>query len=188
MRMLYAVCLVFAISTGLSRAEVYEIDASHAEIGFKVKHMLVSKTGGKFTTFSGKIDFDSAKKELVSAKCTIEAASVDTSNGKRDAHLKNKDFFNVEKFPNITFESTGVKKQADGTFALTGNLSILGNTKAVELPVTVNGPINDPYGMKRIGFETSTSLNRRDFGLTHGKAVTIGDVVTVEISVEATRK
>jgi polyisoprenoid-binding protein YceI len=178
-------CLALAT---FARGEVFDIDTGHAEIGFSVKHMLVSNAKGTFKTFTGSVDYDTASSTLVSATCTIDVASIDTNNEKRDAHLKNEDFFNVEKFPKMTFNSTAVKKTGDGTFDVTGNLNVLGKDHAVTIPVQINGPIDDPWGMKRLGFESTTELNRRDLGITHSKPAAIGDTVKIEINVEATYK
>jgi polyisoprenoid-binding protein YceI len=167
------------------RAETFNIDTSHAEIGFSAKHMMVSNTKGKFNTFEGTIDYDLKTGTFIAAQGTIEAASIDTNHEKRDDHLKNEDFFNVTQFPQLTFKSTSVKKTGDNTFEVTGTLNILGMDKTVVLPVTVNGPVDARGGGKLIGIECSTVLNRRDLGITHAPAAVIGDQVKINIDLEA---
>ena len=183
--------LIGLISLSLAaaaQAETFTVDASHAEVGFSIKHMMVSNTKGTFNTFQGTLDYDIATQTLKSVEGTIEIASIDTNNEKRDDHLKNKDFFNVAKFPKMTFKSTSVKKTGNNTFEVTGNLNVLGIDRVVVVPVTITGPIDDPYGMKRIGIECNTTLNRRDLGITHSPAAMIGDEVKISIAAEATFK
>ena len=168
-----------------AQAEVFKLDVDHAEIGFAVKHMMVSNTKGSFTTFNGTVDYDIASKTLNRIEGYIEAGSINTHNEKRDKHLRNEDFFNVGQHPRITFRSSAVKKIGDNTFEVTGLLNILGTDHTVTLPVKVNGPVDDPWGNKRIGLECSTVLNRRDLGLTHSPAAMIGDAVKVQIEAEA---
>jgi len=180
---------LIAWALGLTaQAEIFTIDPGHAEIGFSVKHLMVSNTKGNFTTFSGTFDYDSATKMLKSAEGTIEVASIDTNNDQRDHHLKNEDFFDIAKFPKMTFKSTSVKKTGDGTFEVTGILNVLGVDREVVLPITISGPVDDPWGNQRIGVECTTVLNRRDLGITHSPASMIGDEVKVSIEVEATYK
>lgn len=184
MKKLLAGMLGFLIVAG-AWAETFTIDTGHAEIGFSVKHMMVSNTKGKFNTFEGTLDYDIATKTLKSAEGTIEVASIDTNNEKRDQHLRNEDFFNVAKFPKITFKSTSVSKTGENTFEVTGMLNILGADREVVLPVLINGPIEDRRGNKRIGVESAAVLNRRELGITHSPAAMIGDEVKVLIEVEA---
>jgi len=178
-----------ALSLGLTaQAETFTIDPGHAEIGFSVKHMMVSNSKGNFTSFSGTFDYDIASKILKSAEGVIEVASIDTNNGKRDDHLKNADFFNVAKFPKMTFKSTSIKKNPDGSFELAGILNVLGVDHEIVLPVTITGPIDDPWGNQRIGVECITVLNRRELGITNSPAAMIADDVKISIEVEATYK
>ena len=180
--------LIGLISLSLAaavQAETFTVDAGHAEVGFSIKHMMVSNTKGTFKTFQGTLDYDIATQTLKSAEGVIETASIDTNNEKRDDHLKNKDFFNVVKFPKMTFKSTSVKKTGNNTFEVTGTLNVLGIDRVVVVPVTITGPIDDPYGMKRIGIECNTILNRRDLGITHSPAAMIGNEVKIAIAAEA---
>jgi polyisoprenoid-binding protein YceI len=170
------------------QAETFTVDTGHAEVGFSIKHMMVSNTKGKFNTFEGTLDYDIATKTLKSAEGTIDAGSIDTNNEGRDKHLKNEDFFNIAQFPKMTFKSSSVKKTGDNTFEVTGHLNVLGVARKVTVPVAITGPVDDPYGMKRIGIESNTTLNRRDLGITHSPAAMIGDEVKIAIEAEATFK
>jgi len=183
--LLIAAGLVLALS---ARAEIFTLDTGHAEVGFSVKHMMVSNAKGTFNTFQGTLDYDIATKTLLSAEGTIETASIDTNNEKRDVHLKNADFFNVEKFPQMIFKSTSVKKTGEGTFDMTGNLNVLGVDRKVVLPVVINGPVEGKRGATLIGIECNTVLNRRELGIDHSKPAMIGDEVKISIEAEATFK
>lgn len=181
--MIILAAVAMAMST---QAETFTIDTSHAEIGFAVKHMMVSNTKGNFKTFEGKVDFDIDANTLKGFEGSIQVTSIDTNNEKRDNHLRADDFFHVEKYPAITFKSTAVKKLEGSSYEVTGTLNVLGKDHTVVLPVTVNGPIDDPYGMKRLGIESETTMNRRDLGITNSPAAVIGDEVKISISMEAT--
>lgn len=171
-----------------ANAETFTVDAGHAEIGFAVKHMMVSNAKGTFNTFQGTLDYDIATKTLKSAKGSIETTSIDTNNEKRDGHLKNADFFNVAEFPQMTFKSTSVKKTGNNTFEVTGSLNVLGIDRTVVLPITINGPVKGRRGAKLIGVECTTVLNRRELGIDHSPAAMIADEVKIEIAAEATYK
>lgn len=187
MNKLQLALLGFSLTLG-AHAEVFTIDTGHAEIGFSAKHMMVSNTKGTFNTFEGTLDYDIASKTLISAQGTIQAASIDTNNEKRDGHLKNADFFNVEKFPKITFKSTAVKKTGDNMFEVTGKLNVLGIDRKVVLPVIISGPVDGRRGGKLIGVESITTLNRRELGIDHSPAAVIGDDVKINIELEAAAK
>jgi polyisoprenoid-binding protein YceI len=171
-----------------SQAETFTVDTAHAEVGFAVKHMMVSNVRGTFNEFRGTLDYDIASKTLKSAEGTIEVTSIDTNNEKRDGHLRNEDFFDVDQFPKMTFKSTSVEKTGDNTFEVTGNLNVLGVDREVVLPVTINGPVEGRRGATLIGVESTATLNRRDLGITHGKSAMISDEVKVSIDAEATYK
>lgn len=182
------------VAGGVARAEVlsFEVDKAHTSIGFAVKHMVVSTTKGSFNDFTGEFSVDPADPTTLSAKATIAATSVDTANEKRDGHLRNEDFFDVAKYPEIKFESTGAEKTDDGIL-LKGNLTIKDVTKEVSIPVEVNGPVTGPQGNTLYGFEGSTKINRKDWGIVYGGVLDngglmIGDDVKIEISVEGIQK
>jgi polyisoprenoid-binding protein YceI len=170
------------------QAETFTVDTGHAEIGFSVKHMMVSNTKGKFNKFEGTVDYDVATKTLKSVQGSIDVTSIDTNNEGRDGHLKNEDFFDTGTHPKMTFKSTSVKQTGDNTFEVTGNLNVLGIDREVMIPVTVSGPVDDPYGFTRIGLAATTTLNRRDLGITNSPAAMIGDEIKINIEAEATFK
>ncbi len=170
--------------------DTYEIDAAHASIGFSIRHLVISKVTGKFSDFSGSFMLDE-KNQLKQATALIKVTSIDTGVEKRDVHLRSADFFEVEKFPEASFDAKKVINR-DGKNFLLGKLTLHGVTKNIELPFTVNGPIKDPWGNTKIGFEAETVINRTDYGLNWNKAletggVMVGEEVELVISLEATK-
>jgi len=162
----------------------YSLDTSHSSVGFKVKHLMISNVKGNFGTFDGKFEYDEKSKTLKSLEGTVKADSINTDNSKRDEHLKSADFFDVAKFPEITFSLTKV----DGDKA-TGKLTMHGVTKEVTLELENNGAIQDPWGNTRVGLALSGKINRYDFGLKYNKVLeagglTIGEEVKLEIELE----
>ncbi|MFN8093711.1 MAG: YceI family protein [Vicinamibacteria bacterium] len=180
-----------ALAAPAFAADTYQFDKSHTTVGFSVRH-IVTNVGGKFQDFSGTIQVDKAKPESSSVEFTIQAASINTNEPKRDEHLKSPDFFDVANNPTITFKSTSVKPAGKDAFEVTGNLTMRGVTKQVTLPVTFLGEGKDPWGNEKIGFELSTVLNRKDYGINWNKTldaggVLVADEVKVQISVEANK-
>ncbi len=172
-------------------AATWNIDTVHSVLTFKVRHLFSNSTG-KFNQWSGTMEFDPADLEKGAADITIQAASISTANDDRDKHLRSPDFFDVEKFPTLTFKTTAVKKTKDG-MELTGDLSIHGVTKSVTIPFEYRGSGKDPWGNTRAGFAGSLKINRKDFGLLWNKALDnggmlLGDDVTIDIEVEAVQK
>lgn len=169
-------------------AGTWQIDPSHSSVAFTVRHMMVSKVRGRFAAFSGTIT--SAQDELTSStEVAIDVASIDTRDAKRDGHLLSPDFFDVANHPGITFRSTSVEPDGD-RYRLSGELTIKGVTRPVELAVEVGGVAQDPWGGTRVGFEASGTINRSDFGLEYNAAletggVLIGDKITLALDVEA---
>lgn len=185
-----AVALFAATATNAEKAE-YTIDPGHTEIGFSVKHLVITNVKGQFNEFEGTIFYDPEKIENSSVDVTIQAASVDTDHEKRDADLRGEGFLEVEKFPTITFKSTEVREKGDA-FVAVGNLTIHGVTKQVEIPFVLNGPIQDPWGNTKIGVEASLTINRKDYGLTYNKmleagGLVVGDEVKIQLDVEAAK-
>ena len=168
--------------------ERYELDRNHTRIGFVVKHMMVTNVRGVFTDFSGHIIYDEDRPENSSVEVTIGTASVDTNVERRDNHLRSADFFDVERFPQMTFRSTRVESTADGLVAV-GDLTIRDVTREVRLPIELSGPITFADGRKRLGASTRLTIIRQDWGLTYARLVeavaVVGDEVTIEIDVEA---
>jgi polyisoprenoid-binding protein YceI len=165
----------------------YVIDPSHSEVGFTVRH-LMSKVRGQFRTFEGEITIADNPLES-SASAVIELSSVDTRNDDRDAHLRSGDFFSVETTPKMSFRSTGVR-QAGSDLIATGELTIKDVTKPVELDVDFLGTGTDPWGGSRVGFEATTSISRKEWGIDfniplEGDKLMIGDKVNVVLAVEA---
>ena len=166
----------------------YKIDKSHSEAIFQVRH-LVTKVRGRFTDFEGAIEYNEANPELSTVNFTIKTASIDTAEGDRDKHLRSADFFEVDKYPEITFRSKKMTKRGDG-YDVTGDLTIHGVTKEVVLPVAHLGKAKDPWGGERLGFEVETSLNRKDYGLAFNVALEtggflVGDEVKISIDIQA---
>jgi len=167
----------------------FSIDKSHSEVGFTVRH-LVTRVRGRFTAFSGTIQFDESRPEQSSVAFTIDAASIDTGAPDRDAHLRNDDFFAVDKYPAMTFNSSRIIKQGDERFDVEGTLTIRDIARVVTLPVSFLGAAKDPWGNSRIGFEAEVSVNRKDFGLNWNAALEtggflVGDEVKISLSVQA---
>jgi len=164
-------------------SQTWNLDKAHAKLGFSVTHLLVSNVEGKFTGFDAKItaskdDFSDAVIEL-----SADVNTVDTDNEQRDGHLKSPDFFDAAKFSALTFKSTGFKKVADKKYKLSGNLTLHGVTKPVELDVVFNGTAVHPYSKKTIaGFKVSGLIKRSDFGIGAG---TPGGVVSDEVEISS---
>jgi polyisoprenoid-binding protein YceI len=169
-------------------AGTWSIDPSHSDISFSVRHLMVSKVRGSFTSFEGNLTIGENPLDS-SVEVTIDLASVDTRDANRDAHLRSADFFGVEVHPTATFRSTGVHARGDG-FVVDGELSIHGVTRPVSLDLEFNGTTSDPYGGRRAGFSASTELSRSDFGIDismplDGGGVVVGDKIKVQLEVEA---
>ena len=188
---------IFAVIAVLSALPLlaldYTIDTAHSSAQFGVRHMMVSNVRGEFSKLTGSISYDESKPAATTVQATIDAASISTREPKRDAHLRSPDFFDVAEYPSLTFKSKRAVKTASG-MALTGDLTIHGVTKEVTL--NVQGPtpeVKDPWGLLRRGAYASTTINRRDFGLTWNGALeagglVVGDEVTITLDIEATRK
>jgi polyisoprenoid-binding protein YceI len=155
----------------------YKIDPTHSEINFKVKHMMITNVSGTFTKFDATLQSDAP--DFSDAVITFEADvnSITTHNEQRDGHLKSDDFFAAEKFPQLNFVSTGFKYKGDKVFNLTGDLTLRGVTKSIELSVEYGGTMTDPYGQVKSGFEINGKINRKDFGLSWGAVTEAGGVV-----------
>jgi len=174
-------------------AETYTIDKQHSEASFQIRHLGISNVRGRFGDFDGTINIDSAKPESSSVEFTIKAASIDTGAADRDKHLRSADFFDVEKFPTITFKSTKVAPKGGNSYDVTGTLTMHGVSKEITIPVTHLGFVKDPWGNDKAGFELNTTLNRKDFGLTWNKALEtggllVGEDVKISINLETAKK
>ncbi len=171
--------------TGVSlAADEYLVDAAHTQIGFKVKHMVVTTVQGKFNEFTGKVFYDEADVTKSSVEGTIKVASIDTDNPKRDEHLRNSDFFDAATHPEIVFKSKKIVKQGEG-FAAIGDVTMRGVTKEIKVPFTITGKLVDPWGKTRVGLEATATLNRQDFGVSWNKTLDNGGVlVSNEVKIE----
>jgi polyisoprenoid-binding protein YceI len=173
-----------AVTTG-----TWTLDASHTEIGFTVRH-LMSKVRGKFETFEGTI-VSASDITASTVSVSIDLASVNTGTADRDAHLRSGDFFNAEENPKMTFVSTGISQKSDSDYVVTGDLTIKGVTKTVELATELLGEGADPWGGTRVGLEATTQISRKDFGIDFNIPVEgadklmIGDKITINIVAEA---
>jgi polyisoprenoid-binding protein YceI len=168
-------------------AGTWNIDPVHSEVGFSVRHMMVSKVRGKFDTFSGQlVTGEDPLNSSVTAE--IELASIDTGNEQRDEHIRSADFFEVEKHQKMTYRSTGVRL-SDGDYVLDGELTIKGITKNVPLKLELNGFAPDPFGGTRAGFTATGEINRSEFdvkfGLGEGGGVVVSDKVNLQLEIEA---
>lgn len=168
----------------------YVPDASHSRIGFVARHAMVTKVRGQFTEYSGSGHFDAEDPTNSTLELTIQADSIDTGNADRDAHLRSNDFFDMETHPTLTFTSTAVEKVQEDVYKVTGDLTVRGVTKPVEVEFEYTGAAVDPFGNTRIGLEGRTTINRRDFGLNWNAALDTGGVlvsekVTLEFDISA---
>lgn len=163
----------------------FQIDNSHSEIQFSVRHMMVSKVRGVFEKWGGEIALDPANPTATTVDIIIDAASINTKDAQRDGHLRSADFLNVEQFPTIHFKSTKVELTGDNTAKLHGNLTIVGVSKPVTLNVEYQGNAKSPWGTISHGFSASTKINREDWGLTWNAALETGGwLVGKEIQVD----
>jgi len=168
----------------------WKIDPAHTGAEFKVKHMMISNVKGRFSEVSGTLTLDPADVTKSSIEASVNVASIDTREPQRDTHLKSADFFDVEKFPTLTFKSTDVTRKGEGEFAVAGDLTIHGVTRSVVFDVEgPTPPSKDPWGNLRIGLSATTKINRKDFGLLWNApletgGILIGDEVSITIDAE----
>ena len=175
-----------AVGTVLG-AESFDLDPAHSYVHFQVDHLGMAKSFGRFNDISGKFSFDEATPANSQFDFTVAATSVDTGNEKRDTHLRSPDFFNVAKYPSITFTSTRVKKLAANRFEVVGTLTLHGTARSVSAEVVQTGAGKDPWGNHRRGFESRFTLKRSDYGMDKLMNAA-SDEVALTISVEGIRK
>jgi polyisoprenoid-binding protein YceI len=184
------VVLVALTAASQSWAADYKIDPSHSHVGFGVKHM-ISRVKGQFTEFDGDFSFDPTKPTASTGKFVVKTASVSTENAKRDEHLKSGDFFDVKKFPEMTFDKIKIKPaKGKDRYKMTGELTLHGVTKPVSLDLEYTGTAKDPWGNTRVGFSADGKINRKDFGIVWNKTLDaggmlLGDDVAIDLQVEA---
>jgi polyisoprenoid-binding protein YceI len=165
----------------------WAIDTSHSRLGFATKHAMVTTVRGQFDDFEGSLTLDGANPSNSASTLTIKTASFASGNADRDTHVRSGDFLDVDNYPTITFQSTGVSSSGGEDFVMTGDLTIRGVTRPVELAVELEGVSTDPFGNDRIGFSGQTVISRKDFGLTWNVALEAGGVLVsdkVKISLD----
>lgn len=157
----------------------WALDAAHSELGFKIKHLMISSVSGRFNSFDVTADTGADDFNNSNINATIDVASIFTNNEQRDGHLRTGDFFEIEKYPNISFKSTSVKKDGDD-LEITGDLTMKDVTKPVSLKVEFSGITKDPYGNVKAGFSFAGKLNRKDWGINFNAALETGGVMLGE--------
>jgi polyisoprenoid-binding protein YceI len=167
----------------------WNIDVAHSQIEFAVRHMMLSKVRGKFKNFQGNITIDANNLAASSVAGTVDVASIETGDGQRDGHLRSADFFDVEKYPKMSFRSTRIEPQGADQYKVYGELTIKDVTREVVFYAVDEGRAVDPWGNRRIGVSATTKINRKDFGLTWNVALEtggwlVGDEVTITAEVE----
>ena len=178
------------LTTSQVSTTTWNIDPAHSVAEFKVKHMMISNVKGQFAKVSGKLTLDESELTNSRIEALIESASIETRDAQRDAHLKSPDFFDVEKFPTLSFKSTRVAVVRDGELAAEGDLTIRGVTRKVTFDVEgPTAPAKDPWGNSRVAVSATTKINRKDFGLTWNAAletggILVGDEVTITLDIQ----
>ena len=165
------------------------VDTAHSEITFKVRHLVISTVTGKFNAFDAVLESENDNFDDAQVRFEADINSIDTGNEDRDNHLKSDDFFDAAQFPKLSFRSTSFTKKGDGEYKLTGDLTIRGNTKTVELDAEYGGTVVDPYGNTKAGFEVTGKINRKEFGLkwngvTEAGSIVVSDDVKLSLNVQ----
>ena len=177
--------ITLLLTSGILFASEYVLDTTHSNVGFSIKHLMISNVKGNFKSYDAELEFDEKTKTITKLEATIDTASVDTGIEKRDDHLKSSDFFNAEKFPSIKYVMTSMGKEY-----LIGNLTMNGITKEIKLKSTIHGVIKDMQGNLRVGFTLEGDIKRENFGLTWNKILesggfVVGNDVKITIDIEA---
>jgi polyisoprenoid-binding protein YceI len=177
------------MTTQLQEKSIYALDTAHTTVEFVIRHLMITKVRGRFTAFDGHVEVGAGSDLPTSVAATIDAGTIDTREEQRDGHLRSADFFDVEKYPKLSFESTRIDGTPDD-FVIDGKLTIHGVTRDVSLAATFEGRTKDPWGGTRVGYSAHTTINRKDYGLTWNAAletggVVVGDEVRIELNVEA---
>ncbi|MCO5044856.1 MAG: YceI family protein [Kiritimatiellae bacterium] len=192
MRRVLTATLGLGMAASIATADTYQIDPKHTEIGFAVRHLVISTVRGDFGEFSGTFNYNPDDPAAFSADVTVQTASIDTRVADRNAHLRSPDFFDAEKYPTITFKGTRAEKNGDD-LTLYGDLTMRGVTKEIALKASVTGPITDPWGNPRVGIDASATINRQDWGVSWSQTLDSGglvvsDNVKLEITVEGVKQ
>lgn len=186
-----AVAMTLVSPAALAEPETYVVDAEHFSMAFEVAHIGYAPVMGMFREVEGKFEYDEEKKQLTSGKLIFKSKSVFTNHEKRDGHLRNKDFLNSGKFPDITFEVTGFESTGENSGVVTGDLTLLGETRSVDVDVTLNKSAEYPIGHEdyTLGMTAETTIKRSDWGMTYGiKDDLVGDEVRLRFGLEAVRE
>ena len=170
----------------------WTLDPTHSEIAFSVKHMMISKVKGGFNKFDAKIVANPTDLTTAEIEFTIDIASIDTRNEDRDNHLRSADFFEVEKYPSLTFKATSIEKTDDDEYAVTGDVNLHGVTRQETFNITFEGQGKDPWGNEKAGFSGKTKIKRSDYNLTWNAAletggVLVGDQITINLEIQAVK-
>jgi polyisoprenoid-binding protein YceI len=193
--LLFVLAAVFIFTTGTTggalAADTYTIDKAHSSVLFVVKHMVISKVKGEFNEYTGVIQYDEADVAKSSVEVTIKTASIGTRDEKRDGHLRSPDFFDAEKYPEITFKSKRIEKSEDG-FVAVGDLTMRGVTKEIKIPFEITGFVTDPWGNTRMGVSAELKIDRQDYGISWSQKLDAGglvvsDTVEIELEIEAVK-
>ncbi len=184
--------VLLAFSASISEAARFMIDPAHSSIEFKVRHLMITKVSGRFDRFSGEFKYDPKDPKSWNTMARIDAGSINTGIVDRDNHLRNTDFFDVGKFPAVTFRSTSISYIKDNTAKLNGLLTIRGIEKPVTLDLEIGGMATDAWGNTKAGFTATGKINRKDFGMIWNKALdtgglTLGEEVEITIQIEGTQ-
>jgi polyisoprenoid-binding protein YceI len=177
---------VLALIASLSAADTYSIDPAHTAALFKISHLGISNSWGRFNGVSGTVTWEESDPAKSSVKVTIKTASIDTGTAKKDEHLRSADFFSVKEFPEMTFASKKIEKKEGNLYQVTGDFTLHGVTKEITIPVTKLGTTKDPMGKERIGFDAAFSIKRSDYGMNFmvGPA---GDEVQIILAAEGAK-
>ena len=191
-RTLAILALGFGLVPQTGGATVYQIDPAHTSINFAVRHLVISTVRGRFTDFSGAIQYDDKDVAKSSVEFTAKIASINTDVPQRDEDLRGANFFDAAKYPDLSFKSSKVEKHGD-QLVCTGTLTIKGVAKQVEIPFKLSGPITDPWGNTRIGVEGALTINRQDYGIAYDRklpdgGLVVGNDVRIDLDVEGVHK
>lgn len=189
MKKTFLLALALVVNTALFAQTKWGVDAVHSSVKFSVEHLVISEVEGQFKKFDGGISSKTPDFSNAEINFTVDVNSIDTDNEMRDKHLKSPDFFDAEKYPNMSFKSTSFKKVSGNKYLLTGNLSLRGVTKPVKFNVTYGGIAKDGYGNTKAGFKASTVINRFDYGLkwnsvTEAGGATVGKDITIDLKLQ----
>jgi len=187
----FAAAALFVLAHGALAAE-FKVDTAHTNVGFRVSHLVISKTTGSFNEFDASFTYDPEDMDSFALTATIQAASIDTNNDRRDGHLRSADFLDAANHPTITFNSTGLTMGEDGLVVI-GDLTIRGTTRSIEMPVTIVGPAAGPGGAVVVGVEGRAEIDRHDFGVSWDNrlddgGLIVGAEVRIEIDAEFIRQ